>query len=1054
MAKTPPIADVLGYPDSPHYLQGEALDRCPDYAHVFRRARPSSKDKACGLKGVYVLRDQRNQDAVVPVVYVCEAGSDQEADAVHQRVWNQNAVPFLLVQTRHHVRLYSGFRFQQATPTRTDLERGILRTSIALADAPGENALQAFSSQHIDDGRLWRKWGHEINPSDRVDWRLLENLRHLADRLCDDTNRLSRHAAHGLIGKYVYLNYLRARGILSDPRLKEWSIAADDVFSKDAKITVFRKLLEKLDGWLNGSVFPFDLSGVQSAHLHLVAGAFNGDEVVSGQSHLDFPAFDFSYIPTETLSVMYEQFLHAPDAKGKSKGKTQGAYYTPIPVVNFMLAELEQRKPLQPGMRVVDMSCGSGAFLVQVYRRLIEKERARLGTGRLKPARLSKLLTDSIFGVDLDEDACRVAGLSLIMTLLDNIDPPDLTDPKTKCAPPDLHKGNILQSNAFDAHSKWGALLESIDGFDWIVGNPPWGDIKTTQTLGTDDRVLLDWMRSQKVKFPTGGNQKAEAFAWKALQHCKKNGVIGLLIPAMTLFKMESRAFREQFVQQSNLWCVANLANLATVLFAGSGAVNPAAALFYAPMAGAPEDSIPVYSPLLANQESFRSEGKKKSDTWAIVVNAAEIRYVPRAEILSGEMLPWKIAAWGSPRDARLLHVIEKRGFPTLDDLKRECRISLAEGVQLRTPVHTDEGCVPVPELQGKPNLDVKQLAGRGPMVVFPPAAVIPLPKERAFLRTRGGTQGLGVNKPPHILLGVTRGWSVYSDKYMIVPARQIGIAGKPGDESLLKALSLYLLSDYAFYHQFFMSTQFGVKRSISTLDALKALPIPLMDLPSVRLADWTDLHARLVRSQTAMFQLGQFPLANQSPGAAQDVKHFHAMLLELNRLTNDALGLDQLSRKLVRDFVHVRYQLDEGRTKTGATEPPDLIALRDYADALATTLNAYFSDAGESRCAADIVYDKSERHAMVFLNVDEHKKRAARVLEASETGAQNLRKIGDLLRTKHAQWVYFNRDLRVYEGSWIYLFKPLQHFHFTVSQAMTDADEIIGDLLSAEAGE
>ena len=68
------------------------------------------------------------------------------------------------------------------------------------------------------------------------------------------------------------------------------------------------------------------------------------------QLHLDFQAYNFSYIPIETLSVIYEQFLHQSvkkdksTKKEKSKGREAGAYYTPIPVVNFMLNELEQRR--------------------------------------------------------------------------------------------------------------------------------------------------------------------------------------------------------------------------------------------------------------------------------------------------------------------------------------------------------------------------------------------------------------------------------------------------------------------------------------------------------------------------------------------------------------------------------------------------------------------------------------------------------------------------------------------------------------------------------------
>jgi type I restriction-modification system DNA methylase subunit len=93
-----------------------------------------------------------------------------------------------------------------------------------------------------------------------------------------------------------------------------------------------------------------------------------------------------------------------------------------------MLAELAERRPLQRGMRVLDPACGSGAFLVQCYRRLIEREFPPGTTPQ--PAALRELLVKHIYGVDVEEDACNVAELSLILTLLDYVEPPDLEDHK------------------------------------------------------------------------------------------------------------------------------------------------------------------------------------------------------------------------------------------------------------------------------------------------------------------------------------------------------------------------------------------------------------------------------------------------------------------------------------------------------------------------------------------------------------------------------------------------------------------------------------------------
>ena len=51
--------------------------------------------------------------------------SEEAASKIHELVWNQDVVPFLLVHFPLGVRLYSGFRCQ---PQHDGLERGVLKT--------------------------------------------------------------------------------------------------------------------------------------------------------------------------------------------------------------------------------------------------------------------------------------------------------------------------------------------------------------------------------------------------------------------------------------------------------------------------------------------------------------------------------------------------------------------------------------------------------------------------------------------------------------------------------------------------------------------------------------------------------------------------------------------------------------------------------------------------------------------------------------------------------------------------------------------------------------
>lgn len=317
------LLDELGYSESPHFLRrGTAeLRTAPDFGHVFRNVTK----KPCHLEGVYTLQRTPGSklDPIVPAVYVCRAESEVAADKIHELVWNQGVVPFLLVHSPQNIRLYSGFRCQ---PQQDGREHGILRVLKQFNEV--SELAESFHADAIDSGKLWREWGREVTPATRVDWKLLGNLQKL-DRWLQVNGGLEREVSHALIGKYVYLHYLRDRDILSDPRLAEWQLDASTIFGRNATRAGLRAVTERLDDWLNGSVFPLKLRGAEApddALISRVAATFDGDEIVGEsdwQLHLDFKLYDFSYIPIETLSVIYEQFLHMPEQDGgKTKGET------------------------------------------------------------------------------------------------------------------------------------------------------------------------------------------------------------------------------------------------------------------------------------------------------------------------------------------------------------------------------------------------------------------------------------------------------------------------------------------------------------------------------------------------------------------------------------------------------------------------------------------------------------------------------------------------------------------------------------------------------------
>ncbi|MGO8902992.1 MAG: class I SAM-dependent DNA methyltransferase [Isosphaeraceae bacterium] len=1048
--QTDELLETLGYGGSSNFIQGGDLEDAPGYSHIFRRARG---EDSCRLVGVYTLRERTKsgKDEGVPLVYVCDAESREHADLIHRRVWNQNVVPFLVVRTPQIVRLYSGFRYDQGDGQDTaSPDAGVLDALIEFNEVAAK--LRAFHAESVDDGTLWREWGAKVTPGTRVDWKLLGNLEALDGSLQEDG--LTRITSHALIGKYVYLRYLRDRGILSDRKFAEWGIDPESIFSRNASKDALKDLLERISGWLNGSVFPLPLEGngaPEPYHVRRVAGNFQGDDP-SGQLHLNFESYDFSYIPIETISVIYEQFLHST-----GRGREAGAYYTPIPLVNYMLEELNDRRRLQVGMKVFDPACGSGAFLVQCYRWLVECELAKAPNHHLPPVRLRSLLEEHIFGMDDDEDACRVAQLSLTLTLLDYIDPPDLQEnPDFRI--PKVLDSNIFKGNFFRFPSAWLGAMDGVK-FDWIVGNPPWKDISKDH-LEEREEPALQWIVEHRGACPTGGNQLAEAFAWKVAELAAERGVIGLVLPAMTLFKDESRHFRKMFLRRLDVWCVVNFANLAEVLFAGR-ARKPAAVFFYSPWTGgeerSPESSILTFAPLVANQEANRPvTSRAREETWSIVVNASEIREIPLSRAASGDRLPWKIAMWGSARDQRLIDYLHKE-YPSLSDVANVRGLHVHPGLELRNK-DSAEPVEHVAELEGKKVLVVERLRGRGRLFAFPAEAFDLIDKDQSYVRRSRAEVPLKVCRPPHIVLDAARRYAVFSDEFIAVPPRQIGIAGEKSQAPFLKALSLFLSSKLVTYHQFLHSPQWGVQGGRATLQTLKQLPIPLDGLVERELSRWLELYDALVEAwptdrkkrfdpTLSLFDDGDQDLSKESEIGDTEAD---ALYVRLNELVYECVGIDKNERYLIDDLVDVKMQLIDGKVSKDALRGPTKSEIEAYAAVLQGELDDFLGEVNGLRHLCTVVHDQVSGMVQIELVEATSTKLKPTVFPANALTAQEFAKAREELRREYGQWLYFDRNLRVYRGNRTFVLKPFQRLHWLCSQALIDADEIIAETIAA----
>jgi hypothetical protein len=474
---------------------------------------------------------------------------------------------------------------------------------------------------------------------------------------------------------------------------------------------------------------------------------------------------------------------------------------------------------------------------------------------------------------------------------------------------------------------------------------------------------------------------------------------------------------------------VGNFSNLAYVLFAGR-AERPALTLFFSPLDGQKyEGRILTFAPFIMNQRANRStrEGAKR-DTWSIVVNGSELTEIKVSEAATGNMQPWKLAMWGTFRDDKLLRKVAKR-FPALDDYLAARNLTPPhQGFEFRDATKSTEPLEPVPILAGKTRINFSKLKGCGRIFAFPKTAISSIPSREANVRKGRGELPMLVSQPPHVIVDASRRFAIYSDQFIAVPPRQIGIAGPPYAKNVLKALSLYLSSDFVTYQQFFTTPEWGINTSRATLDALKHLPVPLDGLSETGIRQWADLRDALAN--------------DGAEGNAVSQQLLDAM----NQSVIQLLELGKAERILMEDFVRWNMQMIKGKVPSIVTKPPDRKTIGAYLKTLKAELDIFLGDNVGVRHLVNALCD--EFSAIVAIAVTTATDTAPSVFCADDKAAASLAKTREHLLKQHSQWLYFARDLRVYANNTVYMLKPLEQIQWTSRQAILDAGEVIAETL------
>ncbi len=1068
------LVQKLGYDVSPYYCRVNAPHPSGS-AHLFRSA------KSLGADGLYVFekapKSSKSHHTPAPAVYVAEAADEIEARQIHRKLWNLCSAPFAIILLPNQVRVYTGFNYKEENEN-----EGLLDVFNSLEQL--NQLVKEFNANAIDTGKVWQsQYAEQLDSNRRVDRLLLENIKQLGEALTRN-DALKDELANMLIGKYVYLKYLRDRGILTNQWMEANNLSPDGVFSLNATVSELRKLSQALEERFNGKIFPINFDTeetLKDEHVKWVATIFSGAEIVDRgttpdivlQLHLPFKAYDFEYIPVETLSSIYEQFIF--------DRKTKGAVYTPEALADYLIAEMESVLPLKGGMKILDPACGSGIFLVLIYRLLIEKEIQRRGK-KLNAKELLDILKESIYGVEREPDACYVAEFSLILTLLHYLEPRELQNLDFRF--PTLHNRQVFETDFFDTkgNESESEFWKKDARYDWIIGNPPWINLNS-DVKKKENKFAYAWMENPDNKSirPVGKNQIAEAFCWLASDLLCEGGVSGFIIPATSFFNQKHDKFRKLFFSKHEILRVTNFSNIPTIFGERDNEGKkslmkypPATIMFRNTSRDKRKQRTLHFGPFSINQ-LFEARDKP----WVIIVNENEISSISPGEVEAGKTLAWKLALWGNHVDRRILERI-KHAFPkTLKDRCKNRKVFFFEGPQLRC---NDRTLKHLPTLIGKKKLNTASM--RKSLSWFSiPSEALPLIGEECCYVRRGENTGLKLTTAPHIVIPYRwMSFIIYSDEDFVIPPRYIGIASANKDDArYLQAISVYLKSYLVAYYLFFQTPQWGVfKEDGNQINLKDVREIPVPDFTSNQISTLAHLQEELVaieREEICKLISGlkknrllaarvKSTNGDDDTGVPANLRGAEKEIIKREktrirkelqeRIDNtmyEMLSIPRDIRLVIDDFFKFRLPLDSPSQKESATRRPTAEELQQYAFEIGKKLDDFLD--GESFVRVTIFYSNDLIEAVIDVTgaggpfpVD-----PGCVKQGNKTRTGLLTELSGSLRRQVSQWVYIQRGLRLFDGPRIHIFKTPRIIDWTRTQARIDAGDIIGELVQGNDG-
>ncbi len=367
------IISQLGYDSSDNLYFSDKLASAPLMPHSKRILEEIHPHAA------YIINDE-------PFILFFDENLNDENlfKTVSRQVWNAQ-IPVVIFCDEGVVKIFNGTSLQLSTCTIAPVDTCAVESLNESSD---------FSYWKISDPTFWNKYLQDYSAT-KLNQVLLYNIAFLTDEL---KYVYGISFATKLVLRLIFIRYLIDRGVDLDYEgfTTEVSQSQAEFLKIIGNKAEVYKLFSHLKAKFNGNLFELgdeiNCPELVESVFELLFAFFSGKEVFGryGSQLSLFELYDFNIIPIELISNIYEILL------GEKKRDRDNAFYTPDYLVEYILDKtITKGLKNKNELKVLDPACGSGAFLVDSYRRIIQKNLGEK-TYCEDDVKLKQLLTDKM----------------------------------------------------------------------------------------------------------------------------------------------------------------------------------------------------------------------------------------------------------------------------------------------------------------------------------------------------------------------------------------------------------------------------------------------------------------------------------------------------------------------------------------------------------------------------------------------------------------------------------------------------------------------------------